>query len=103
MGGYSCFETLAECGAGFQPACCLAGWKPAPLSFRVQLDDLLLPGGDKGVELGDLAGVVALLVLAKAEEVGFVLRAPAVEVQLVLGDDELAELLLLLGRESAVL
>ena len=56
-----------------------------------QPGDLLLLGLDERVEQGDLAGVVALLVLAEAEEVRLVLGPPAVEVQLVLGVDRLAE------------
>ena len=43
------------------------------------------------VELGDLLRVLPLLVLAEAEQVRLVLRPPAVEEQLVLGDHGLAE------------
>ena len=53
--------------------------------------DLRLLGGDERVELGDLAGVLPLLVLAEAEEVRLVLGPPAVEIQLVLGVDRRAE------------
>src|SRR5262245_1375798 len=58
--------------------------------------DLGLPGSDERVELRYLAGVLALLVLAEAEEVRLVLRPPAVEEQLVLDDDHLAQGLRLL-------
>src|SRR5262245_44275048 len=49
-----------------------------------QLVDLRLGGRDQGVELRDFLGVLPLLVLAEPEQVGLVLRPPAVEVQLVL-------------------
>ena len=51
---------------------------------------------DERVELGDLDGVLPLLVLAEAEQVRLVLRPPAVEEQLVLRDDRLAQRLELL-------
>ena len=56
-----------------------------------QLVDLGLLRRDQLFELGDLSRVVALLVLAEAEEVGRVLRPPAMEVEPVLGDDRPAE------------
>ena len=41
-------------------------------------------GGNQGIKLGNLGGILPLLVFAEAEQVGFVLRSPAVEVQAVL-------------------
>ena len=55
--------------------------------------DLPLLRLDQRVELRDLDRVVALLVLAEAEQVRDVLRPPAVEEEQVLGVDRLAELL----------
>ena len=49
-------------------------------------DDFFLLG-DQRVELRDLDGVVALLVLAKAEEIRDVLRPPPIEEQIVLAVD----------------
>src|SRR5262245_61968085 len=66
-----------------------------------QFGDLLLLCLDQRVELRDLAGVLALLVLAEAEQVGDVLRPPAVEVQLVLLEDRLAQLLELVVLRAA--
>ena len=53
--------------------------------------DLVLGLRHERVELGDFLGVLALLVLAEAEQVRLVLRPPAVEEEFVLGDDGLAE------------
>ena len=47
--------------------------------------------GDQGVELGDFDRVVALFVFAESEQVGEVLRPPAVEVELVLVTDGAAQ------------
>ena len=47
-------------------------------------------GGHQRIELRNLDRVLSLLVLAEAEQVGFVLRPPAIEVELVLGHDRLA-------------
>ena len=53
----------------------------------MQLGDLAFQLLNQGVELGDLFRVLALLVLAEQEEIGFVLRTPAMEVELVILDD----------------
>ena len=53
---------------------------------------------DEGVEHGHLFGVLPLLVLAKAGEVGAIGRPPAVEEEFVLGDDGSAE-----GRDGGLL
>ena len=44
---------------------------------RTQRGDAGFGGGDKGIELRDLFGVVALLVFAEAKQIRFVLRPPA--------------------------
>src|SRR5260221_14738887 len=61
----------------------------------LQLGDLFLLGRDQRVELRNFAGVLPLLMLAEAEQVGHVLRPPAVEVEFVFGDDGLEQLLAL--------
>src|SRR5262249_19892569 len=63
--------------------------------------DFLLEFGDQRVELRYLAGVLPLLVLAEAEEVGLILGPPAVEIELVLLDDRLSQLLGLVQRRAA--
>src|SRR5579863_1364337 len=74
-----------------------------PLPFRGQLvevgpglaelGDLFFLGGNQRVELRNLATIAALLVFAEAEQVGLVLRPPAVEVEAILGDDGASQLL----------
>src|SRR5712692_4837464 len=62
-------------------------------------DGLAQPGNlffqllDERVEFRNLPGVLPLLVLAEAEQVGLVLGTPAVKVQTVLLDDYLAQFL----------
>ena len=56
---------------------------------HAQLGDLFFLLRDQRIELRDLEGVLPLLVLAEAEQIRLVLRPPAVEVQVVLGDDRL--------------
>src|SRR4051794_39379035 len=75
--------------------CC---WRELKSMFRwrPQLRDLLLLRRYQRVELRDLAGVLALLVLAEQEQIGDVLRPPAEEIQLVLRQDRLPQLLELL-------
>src|SRR5258706_7839787 len=46
----------------------------------------------QGIELGKFHSVAALFFFAEAENVGFVLRAPAVEIEAVFLDRELADL-----------
>ena len=57
---------------------------------------------DERVKQRHLAGVLALLVLAEAEQVRFILRTPAVEVEAVLLDDGGPELLGLVEFGNAV-
>ncbi|MDB6125293.1 MAG: hypothetical protein JWQ71_4286 [Pedosphaera sp.] len=47
--------------------------------------------GDEKVEHGDFPGVLALLVFAETEQIGFVLGTPAIEVELVFLEDDFAE------------
>src|SRR5690606_37032297 len=63
----------------------------ARLDLLPEAGDLLLGFSHQRIELRDLDGVVALFVLAEAEQVGEVLRPPAVEVELVLLLNRLAE------------
>ena len=58
---------------------------------RTQTGDLGVPLGDHRIELRNLDTIAPLLVLAEAEEVGPVGRAPAVEKQLILVLDGRAE------------
>ena len=72
-------------------------WSCVPPSFgdfRIRLlqpVDLRLGGLDERVEHGHLLGILPLLVLAEAEEVGGVRRAELVEEEFVLVDDGGAE------------
>ncbi len=56
-----------------------------------ELGDTGFPFGDERIELGNLDGVLALLVFAEAEEIGPVLRTPAVKEEFVLFADGGAE------------
>ena len=62
----------------------------------MSLRDHLFLLGDERIEPRDLDGVVALLVLAEAEQIGVVLRPPAVEEEVVLAVDRGAERLRLI-------
>ena len=53
-----------------------------------------LPFGDERVELGNLDGVLTLLLFAKPEEISPVLRTPAMEEEFVLFADGGAERLI---------
>ena len=58
---------------------------------HAQLGDFFFLRGDERIELRNLAGVLALLVLAETEQIRFVFRTPAVEIEAILGDDGLAQ------------
>ena len=63
--------------------------------------DLVLELGDRGIKERHLGGVLPLLMLAKPEQVGVILRTPAVEIEGVLPDDQFAQLFRLVVRRSA--
>src|SRR5262245_11401079 len=61
-------------------------------NWYAQLRNQLLLFLNERIEFRDLRGVLALLVLTEAKKVRFVLRPPAVKVQLVFVDNCLPEL-----------
>src|SRR5207253_1578919 len=73
---------------------------PCLLRWFSQLGDFRFQLLDERVKLGNFLGVLSLLMLAEAKEVGFVLWPPAVEVETIFGDDSLAQLFGLFGAEN---
>src|SRR6266849_4340618 len=66
-----------------------------------QLGDFLFQLNDKRIEFGDFAGILTLFLLAKAVDVGLVLRPPAVKEEAILLDDGLSQLFHLIELRAA--
>ena len=66
-----------------------------------QAGNFLLQLLDHGIEERNLRRIIALLVLAEPEEIGFVLRPPAMKKESILGNDRLAELFHLIEFRAA--
>src|SRR5437879_1176349 len=69
-------------------------------SRHPQAGDLFFLPGDERIKLRDLGSVLALFVLAEAEQVRLVLRTPAMEIKPILVDDGLPESLRLVELRS---
>src|SRR4051812_15522242 len=62
-----------------------------PSASLLQLINFSFLGCDEGIKLGNFHGVTALLFFTEAENIGLIFRPPAVEIETVFFDGQLAD------------